>query len=230
MPTQEVEKEKEFTKEQIETIEDLSIEPFEKVELILVRKRFKMTTDIELTGDVWKIQEENPKQVDKVKLKKVEESLKEAGYVYKSNDPEIEEIISIKEGVPEEEIRPEHESIEEKREKIIITVAEDQKDLDKYLEIIKSGSDEDMGEVYGFPKSAIEAYLKREDNNGLIGRKDLPEEIRKQEWSLFASFMMSKDKWRKELEVVKEWAETVNKVSPKIYREYVEYMKEVENY
>jgi len=231
IPTQEIKKEKEFTREQIETVEDIPITPFEKVELILVRKGFKMATDIELTGDVWKIQEENPKQIDRAKLKKVEKSLKKAGYAYKTNYPEIEEIVSVEEGIPEEEIRAEHESVEEKREKITITIAEDQKDLDEYLEIVKSGSDKNMGKAYGFPKSAVKSYSKSDDNNsGLIGRKDLPEEIRKQEWSLFASFMMSKDKLKKELEIVKKWAEIVSKTSPKIYREYVEYMKEVVDY
>lgn len=230
IPIQEVKKEKEFTREQIETIEDIPVDPFEKVELILVRKGFKMATDIELTGNVWKIQEDS-KQINKTRLKKVEESLKKAGYTYKTSDPEIEEIISIKEGIPEEEIKPEHESIEEKREKITITIAEDQKDLDEYLEIIKNDSDKNMGKAYGFPESAIKAYLESDDNNSrLISRKDLPEEIRKQEWSLFASFMMSKDKWKEELETVKKWAETVNRISPKIYKEYVEYMKEVVNY
>jgi len=231
IPTQEVKKDKEFTREQIEMIEDMSIEPFEKMELILVRKGLKVVTDIELTSDVWKIQKENPKQINRAKLKGIEKSLKEAGYCYKTGGPEIEEIVFIKEGIPEEKIGPEHESIEEKREKITITVAENQEILDKYLEIVKSGSDEDKGRAYGFPESAIKAFLKSDVNNsGLIGRKDLPEEIRKQEWSLFASFMMSEDKWREELETVKEWAETVNRISPKIYREYIEYMKKVKDY
>jgi len=41
---------------------------------------------------------------------------------------------------------------------------------------------------------------------------------------------MSKDRWREELETVKKWAETVNRISPKIYREYIEYMKTVKKY
>lgn len=231
MVLQEVKQEREFTKKKIEMIENMPINPFERVELILIRAAFRMATTIELTSHTWKIEDGNPKRIDRGKLKIIEESLKGAGYVFKTSDPEIEEIVSIKEDIPEEEIRPEHESIAEKRERITIRIAEDQKSLDKYLEIIKSGSDEQMGKACGFPKSAIKAYLESDDDNSrIVGRKDLPEGIRKQEWSLFASFMMSRDKWREELEIVKKWAKAIDRISPKIYREYVEYMKQVDSY
>ncbi|MEA3453139.1 MAG: hypothetical protein U9Q96_02265 [Patescibacteria group bacterium] len=223
------EKGNELTKEQIEILEDMSIAPYEKMELILVKAGLKSATSIELASDTWREQEES-KKVDRKRQQDIERALGEEGYAYKSSDPEIEKITVVEDDIPEEKIKPEDEIFEE-REKIVIEIARNQEELREYLKTIEGGSDKELGKMYGFPESAIEAYLRSEDDPGIVmSRKNLPEDIRKQEWSLFATFMMSKDKWEEELEVVKQWSETVNRISPEIYKEYIEYMKKMTNF
>ncbi|MBU0707505.1 hypothetical protein KKG41_04000 [Patescibacteria group bacterium] len=225
------ENEREFTKEGLKALQEMSVEPYTKIELILTKTGLRSVANIELTSDTWREQEgEKPKEVDIEKLENIKRSLITMGFVFKCDDPKIEKLVVVEKDVPEGEIKPE-DQISEEREKIIISTANEQIDLDKYLQALESNSDEELGEMYGFPESAVDAYSKNnKDESELIARKDLPEIIRKQDWSLFAAFRMSKENWENELETAKKWAETVKKICPEIYKEYIEYMKRVENY
>ncbi|PJE59607.1 MAG: hypothetical protein COU85_02775 [Candidatus Portnoybacteria bacterium CG10_big_fil_rev_8_21_14_0_10_44_7] len=226
------ENKQELTPEQIRAIEQMPVFPNEKVELILVKTGLKSVAEIELFSDTWEGQKgEKPKKISQDKIREIAEDVKQAGLVAEVGEPEEDMVKRIKENIPEEEIKPEDE-IEQKREKIRISVAADENKLKKYLEAIKTGSDTDLGKLYGFPESAIKAYQKEREGKGsfLLSRSELPDDKKAQEESLFLTFMIAKDNPEEAMETARKWAQKVEEVNPSIYREYIKWMREVENF
>jgi predicted transcriptional regulator len=91
-----------------------------------------------------------------------------------------------------------------------------------------------LGELYGFPKTAVEAYIQEfrgeaseaksaEERGNKFSQltRDLPAEVRNQDFTAFAFYRTSKEHWQTELETAKQWAEELQKVSPKLFEKIV---------
>ncbi|MDQ5954830.1 MAG: hypothetical protein QG583_758 [Patescibacteria group bacterium] len=88
----------------------------------------------------------------------------------------------------------------------------------------RNQSDFDLGYLYGFPDSAIKAFGEGENAMISLEFKELPEDIRNEEYMAFASFRLSKTHWQEELELVKKWAEDIKQIDPALYtREVLTY-------
>ena len=96
------------------------------------------------------------------------------------------------------------------------------KDVDLSDDTIRGKENRDLGKFYGFPDSAIEAFMK--GPNAVIQRWKLPKEIAEQDYIAFLKFVLSKENWQEELETVKKWAEAIKTTDPDLYK------REVENY
>lgn len=76
--------------------------------------------------------------------------------------------------------------------------------------------DEEMGSAFGYPPTAIEAFVGKRKK---LNIKKLSKEIRESEAILFLSPTLSADNWREEIKQGQIWADFIKKVSPKIYKE-----------
>jgi hypothetical protein len=214
----------------IELVENMPIEIFEKVEILLVIAGAKSAAELKVDSDTWEEGEER-KYVDQEKMEKITRNLRRLGLsfhknLFVENFPLVED-----DSIPRDQLKPE-DIVNIARERIVIDIAGDDQLLKAVLRAAKSSDHRKMGELFDFPKSAVEEFIKekRGEEYDLISRVDLPDEIRKEDWSTFAYFQLSRKNWEAELETAKKWAGIVERMSPKIYSEYVEYMREVKNF
>lgn len=79
------------------------------------------------------------------------------------------------------------------------------------------------GNEYGYPKTAVDAFVNKEPRMEL---KDYPEEIRNSEIGKLLNrmqiFIKSKEHWQEELEVYSSWMNKIKELSPKIYQMVLE--------
>jgi len=86
-----------------------------------------------------------------------------------------------------------------------VIVAKDVVWLNRAKQAFLSGDEEETGRCYGYPETAVQAYM------GRIPR------YRDSNESISGTFIASEKHWEKELETVKLWHDTVKKLSQKIY-------------
>jgi hypothetical protein len=84
----------------------------------------------------------------------------------------------------------------------------------------------ELGKIYGFPKTAIEAFKKNHNsminiNNNkdefFLTWEEVEEKIPK-DLQPFIGFKFSKDHWEEELKILEKWAEEIKLVSPELYK------------
>lgn len=99
-------------------------------------------------------------------------------------------------------------------------VSKYQEKLDELKELLKDPihHQKELGIIYGFPATAVEAFAEKKKG---IFFKDLPEEIKNQDFAAFHGFRLSKDHWREELETNKKWAEVIKEIAPDLYYKLV---------
>lgn len=103
-----------------------------------------------------------------------------------------------------------------------ILIGRTQKDLDFLIEAQKSKDSELLGKAYGFPPTAVEAWVGKRKK---LNVKKLPKEVRESEAILFSSPTLSVDNWQKEIEQGQRDADYIKGISPFIYREWIDMMK-----
>ncbi len=69
-----------------------------------------------------------------------------------------------------------------------------------------------IAKMYGFPETAIDAFVK--GKGYVAGREDLPENVWNSKELRLASFLPSKEHWQEELEVVREKMQKIDAVLP----------------
>lgn len=184
-----------------------------KIELLLVVGDFKKATEIEFESEEWYDDGENRKVNEKA-VQEFEELNKKLGLIF-----EKQTIVTKSNRAYSEDEYQYVRNIE----RTTYLVAKTKDDIEK-LRRADAGEDSSLyGEVYGFPKTSIDAF----NNDEIAGINDIPENIRKSEAYIFTTFMLSKNNWKEELETVKQWSDFVKKVSPKIHKEQMRIMKEI---
>ena len=103
------------------------------------------------------------------------------------------------------------------RKTLTCSIGKDTKHLQAFLKAdAKKNSREKTkarGLALGYPKTAISAFINKE----VIEIKDLPKQIRESKEIKFLNFRLSKKHWRKEFKFVQKRANTIKKLSPKLY-------------
>ena len=136
-------------------------------------------------------------------------------------------MIDIKDPVIEKYVTREYEGAPEvpmERENRKILIARDIGALKGFYEAIKSLDHDAMGKFFGFPASAIEAF---DDEEKMLYRQDLPQEVRESECYPFIQFVLSKDNWQEEIKLAEQNAEAIKKVSPRLFAAYTNYIRNV---
>lgn len=88
-------------------------------------------------------------------------------------------------------------------------------DLNKLL---TADNDRKLGQIYGFPETAIDAYVKAQQGEPvrLFSIDDLPEDIKNADYAPFCQFVFSEN-WLHELAVPKRWSEIAKKHAPELH-------------
>jgi len=122
-------------------------------------------------------------------------------------------------------------------------ISRDKKKIEELEKAINEKDERKMGELYGYPKTAVDAYVKsmrilresRKDEGDILlesifDRKKWFDSLSEEERSKlieegvlsFSTFTFSKKHWREELEVVRRWQSIIRKKAPKLYQEIIE--------
>lgn len=222
-------KEKELTHE----IEQLPLLTEDKINLLLVWRGLKPATDINFIFKEWAPGSPEPVLSPKRKKIRIEEMLQLLGKIGLS-------------AVAEKEIRsePEFEDDKEKNIRIEINGTESQRvfissNIETAEELAKNWPNspshiesENLGRLFGFPQTTTEAYIKYEkggyqkENEFVLEKNELPQEIKNKDYIAFARFKLSKENWQEELEIAKKWAAEIQKLSPNLYTEIVRNWKQ----
>jgi len=204
----ETEKTKEIDPELVEKLEKSKLKIDDKVNLLLTKAGLKPASEITLDA---KIEDEEGirELISEEEVQKAVEAIKQA---------DLPCVIGEKETVEEEyeiEIQPGVKRTR-KRERLNILVGRTQEDLNALLEAEKSGDDEQIGKAFGFPATAIEAFVGKRKK---LDISKLPKEIRESDALLFSSPTLSEDNWQEEVKQGQKYADFIRKQSPKIYNE-----------
>jgi len=84
--------------------------------------------------------------------------------------------------------------------------------------------DMEMGRLYGFPETSINAYV--DDHTNMIGQDNLPEDIKSQDCMALFAFMFSKEHLEEEIAVLKRWEKVLKQKVPDLWKNFIEKWKE----
>ncbi|MBU4204933.1 hypothetical protein KKH26_02015 [Patescibacteria group bacterium] len=209
VPNQELEinPKKEISPELVRAIEQEALHVDDKVNILLTKAGLKPASEITLTIRTWN-EEENNKHMAEDDIQRDVWIIKELGIPVQFGSREVVEIVEDNKKYHREEIR--------------ILIRKTQKDLDFLIEAQKSKDNELLGRAYGFPSTAVDAWVGKGKK---LDVRRLPKKIRESEAMLFSSPTLSADNWRKEIEQGQRDADYIKGISPFIYKELIEMMK-----
>ncbi len=101
-----------------------------------------------------------------------------------------------------------------------IFIGKDHHTLDKLLRALNDFDEREMGRCFGFPETAIQAYLgERQPFMGTLPLHNHPIDM-------FTGFVFSRDHWKEEFRGTSvRWHDTVKKMSRALYRETVRHTR-----
>ena len=195
-------------KKKIEIIEKSSISADDKLSLALLLLDRK---DVSFLGNAEIIREEDELKIIEKFKKELEENkriLDEAGFSYRASDIKLKDEIAS----------------------FSIEVAKNNNKLLELIQACEKGDDKKIGELLGFPKTAIEAYDIDEALDFEIFFKEELSEAEREELAEsgilnFVGFRPSCEHWKEEFIEVKEDQEIIKERAPKLYSEIVKINK-----
>ena len=205
---------RELNAEIVERVEKSKLETFDKVNFLLTKLMLKPASVLEMPIQLKALEE---KDTDETIDFFSEQDMQEIIELINSSGLESQSEIGIINASYRSRREPESEKyFEGELKSMKIFIATDKENLEKISKAWKSDDTESIGKVLGFPKTAVEAYSKKEDR---LYFDELPAEIAQADYAKFASFTLSKNNWQEELETAKKWAEAMRKNSPNLYKE-----------
>jgi len=103
-----------------------------------------------------------------------------------------------------------------KREQTGILLGRTSEELEFLENALKSKSDEMLGKAFGFPSTAVDAFVGKRK---ALNRQSLPLDIKSSDGILFSSPTLSQDNWREEIKCGQRYGEFIKKISPNLYEE-----------
>lgn len=200
--------ESEFTPEILERIEKAKIEIDDKINLILTKGGLKPASEILLIIKTW----HESGLTEHMSEEDVQESLgviQAFGLPYRLGERKtIEEPYSTND-------EPDRQKFF-RRDQMNILIGRTSKDLEFLERALKSNSDKMLGKAFGFPPTAVEAFVGKRE---ALDRQSLPLDIQHSDGVLFSSPTLSRDNWQQEIKQGQLYGEFIKKISPKLYQE-----------
>lgn len=209
LSSNEISFEREIKPELIKEIEKLDIlMEQDRVNFLLVLAGLKPASDITIFGN-WDIQNKdwhpNEEEIKKGKeeILKLWSVVEESGLVISYDKKKFLDIAKNFEYM-----------------QVGISIGRGQKELDIITEATIKNNDEAKGIAYGFPPTAVEAYLGKRKK---LYRQNLPEEVRLSDSIAFCFFILSEDNWQEEIKQGQIYADYIKKISPYLYQKILEH-------
>ncbi len=194
--------------EKVAAIERFPLRINTKIELLLVLTGHKKATTIFVYGKTVSFENADSPPASKLRIKTIQNFLSRLGLPY--------QILSA------DSIR--NKDHDEKYERVLICIGHDDQSLHSIASMWQKLSkeryplaDKVHGNLSGFPKSAVRAYLQQDlmpFNEQQAHTKDL-------EYDHFCQFRFSKDHWQEELKTAERWAQEVKILSPQLYTKFI---------
>ncbi len=200
-----------ITPELIKSIEESKLNSDDKMNILLTKSGFKPASEINLIIKT-KCEGETNEHMNEEEIREVLNFIKKLGLLFKLGKREIRKETYQKEEEP---------GIEKfyLREQMEILIGRSKEDLDLLVQALQTKSDELLGKAFGFPQTAIEAFVGKRKK---LDISTLPKEVRKSDAMLFSSPTLSEDNWQEEVEQGQRKADFIKKISPIIYEELKE--------
>lgn len=200
--------ETEISPEFLKKIEKSKLVIDDKVNLLLTKAGLKPASEIKLIIKSW-YEGEFTEHMNEEETKEALEIIEKSGLPYQIEERKIIEEKYWTKKEPEIE-KP------YKREQMNILVSRSKKELDFLIGALKSKNGELLGKAFGFPETAIEAFMGKREK---LDVATLPKEIRESDVMLFSLPTLSKDNWQEEVKQGQLYADFIKKTSPVIYEE-----------
>jgi hypothetical protein len=195
----------------IKTVEDMEITPPEQVDLVLLLLNEKQATEIALDSDEYPA----PSPVHKVSPDTVEAIRRHLNALPIAYDVSPERLLV---SLARKHNPVEVHLVDDGRTRMHIDIATDADTLQRLQHGDKRNNEATLGQLYGFPETAITAYI----NGDVIDEDELPNDVIASPAYAFTSFRLSRDHWQQELATGERWAKLIQQYSPRIYTTYME--------
>lgn len=204
------ESEKRFKKEIIQKM----VLPIEKkMEIVLLLTQKKPATELQFWSETW-LDGQEEKDVDRAQLQKLLDDFRLLNLNFRIELDELNEVT---------ERDDEGKETVKQRRILEVFVAKKEEDIVRMEKARNEGDHDAIGEMYGFPASAREAF---NDLSKGFFRADLPVEIKEKEWYPYITFgVLSNDNWQEELETAKSWMESVKQFDPELHQNYIDWAR-----
>ncbi len=200
--------ENEILPEFVKSIESAKLTVDEKLNILLTKAGLKPASEI-LLVITSEMEGEITEHMNKDNIQQALNIIQESRLPFKLGEKEI-----IKESYRTKK-EPKIEKFYQ-REQMKILIGHSKNDLDFLIKATKIKSSELLGEAYGFPKTAIEAFLGKKEK---LDFSILSKEIRESDPVLFSTSTLSRDNWQEEIKQGQQYADFIKKISPRIYEE-----------
>jgi hypothetical protein len=203
-------------------VSDLESLPFlslytdgDRIDLLLVWSGVKPATSITL-GRLWSI--------DQKKEDLTEKEIEKARRVFKNAGLAFVEGRKVRRSIRNEKGFVSYQYVAKK-----FFVAKNIILAKRLMKAENTDDDKTIGQLAGFPKTAVKAYLKSKKISNVltIKRSELPAAVKNRNYLAFATFYFSKNHWQEELKTPKKWAETIKNLDPQLYEKTVRNYKEI---
>lgn len=201
-------REGEFKPEVLERIEKAKIEIYDKINLLLTKGGLKPASEISLVIKTW----HDEGLTEHMSEKDVQEALsviQALGLPYRLGERKIVEEPHSTEDEPDRQKFF-------RRDQMNILVGRTPEDLEFLERALKSNSDEMSGKAFGFPPTAVEAFVGKRET---LDRQSLPSNVQHSDGILFSSPTLSQDNWQQEVKQGQLYGKFIKKISPKLYEE-----------
>lgn len=192
----------------LKSVEESKLVIDDKVNLLLTKVGFKPASEILLVIKS-EYEKEITEHMQEKDVQEVIEIIKKSGLPFQLGKRE-----TIKESYQTEE-EPKIEKFFQ-REQMKILIGRSKEDLDFLVQALETKSDELLGRAFGFPETAIEAFVGKKEK---LDISKLSKEIRESDAVLFSSPTLSENNWQEEIKQGQSYADFIKKISPTIYEE-----------
>lgn len=192
-------------------IEQLDLQPYEKVPILLTYLKLNPATNLHLFTDPW-VNGEAPKSIHP-RVTPIATNLRSIGLAVRTEEAIIHYDLLAMKGRTDMSAR-----------RVRIWVGQNEALLDSLYSAWYSGDAAATGRAYGYPETAVIAYAQR----NRMPFEAIPNDIKSSPAYHFAGFRFSIDHWQDELAIGQTWANAVQAASPKLYREYLDQLRNIE--
>lgn len=206
----------------VEGLENLNVYPDFKAELLLVMLGKKPATDYRFSSRIWlEGQPEETEIHDTQTYQELVNRLGQSGLAYRVSPDEIidpiQYLLSGTDGAimrQDDEYDFEAVLAQHQRElRRVVWIGRTPEDVDRMEQAYKANDAKLLGQAYGFPDTAIQAYLAQNP----IPYNEVGNYVSDPDARAFSKYVLSKDNWQDEIKVAQEWAKAIKVASPKIY-------------